>query len=244
VRPVTARNALVDAAGTGTGTVTDVADDVPSGDQTGIPERATADPAVLAAVTAAAHAEAGPFVNPALLPAATRIANSTPLDWQSAVLGRPVAPGGIRAVSWAEAVVLLRAANVDADHLSGREAQQRAQAVARERERQAAWATQAEVAQLAWEQLRAALPVEVRVRHNWSIGHYDGHATGKDHVVVVAELRAGRLHRAAWMTLCQTPRRDQDLRALDRDPASTYAEERVPNCQGCLKVARRLAARP
>lgn len=221
------------------GTVGDVPENAPPTHP--IPPRVTADPAVLAQLAATARAEAGPFVDPRLLPATRAVQRATPTDWQSAVLGRDVAALTARPLSWAEAVLLLRAADVDAEHLQAREQATRADAAARTAADAAQLRAAAAAEQAEWAALRDALPVEVRVRHNWTLIHTPGYVVGRDHLVLTAPLHVGRLRRDAWTALCQTPAREHDLRGLDTDPNSTYAEDRVPSCQACLRIAHRLA---
>lgn len=89
----------------------------------------------------------------------------------------------------------------------------------------------------AWERLREAIPVLVRVAHNW---YWKAHVTGNnwssDHIVVLDDLHAGRLHRSAGMALCQTRQDDPRFDHLHQQPGD---ETRVPTCKQCLRIAER-----
>lgn len=197
-----------------------------------------------------ARRAAGSFVDPARFRdwQARALLNATPAGWAATVLGRPVpdhiSPRG-SGLAWWEIVLLLDAADADAAWLAEQHAARLAEAHAEFARADAETAAQVAAERAAWHALRDRLPVLVTVGHNWTVGHYDGHVTGRDHIVVQAELSVGRLRRPVKACLCETLSRDvpqargyRPLRGVDR---VDDGKDRVPTCAGCLGVARRVA---
>lgn len=196
----------------------------------------------------AAARGSGPFIDPAAFRAVQ--AASFHAEWAAAVLGHPY-PGLNRVERW-EITLLASALAAEPDRpvpaaeLARQEAYEREQ-----REQRRAEAQRAADRLTEWHALRAHLPVPVTVGHNWTIGHYDGHVAGKDHIVVQARLNQGRLHRRAQQVLCETPAKtrsqtsrsgtnEDPLRGVDR---TDDGQDRVPTCAACLKIAERVADR-
>ena len=195
------------------------------------------DEAALAAMRADAEATAGPFTDPALLRKAELALAGINAAWLQRVVGHPA--GSWRSLSHAEMLLAVRAAETDAEHLAAlAESDRRKLAMQRQATAAAAQAT-ADAAAAQWQQLRGQLPVPVAVRHNWTARHLDGYEQGADHIIVLEDLDAGRLHRAAGTPLCQTPSRAGQLRHVS---ANTGDEQRLPDCAACLRHAEHLAA--
>lgn len=76
------------------------------------------------------------------------------------------------------------------------------------------------------------------VCHNWTARHLDGYQQGADHIVVLADLDAGRLHRKAGDPLCWAPSRAHELRHVG---ANVGDEKRIPDCKACVRRAGKLA---
>lgn len=101
----------------------------------------------------------------------------------------------------------------------------------------------------AWRALRARLPVPVTVGHNWTLVHTGAYRSGRNHIVVQADLKAGRLARRARDALCETPatRNHPPARnGTSRDPLRGVdrhddGEDRTPTCCACLRIAERIA---
>ena len=161
-----------------------------------------------------------------------------PAGWVLTILGTP-APGSsplqvppASTVRWNDIALLLTAAELDPGFETRHPAiaaAEAAEAAARESRRAELAANEgrarAEEAarRAAWTALRTRLPVPVFVGHNWTIGHYDGYVTGRDHIVVQEHLHVGRLTRHKHHALCETNSvttrgRLDPLRALDRSP--------------------------
>lgn len=189
----------------------------------------------------------GPFANPAHL-RAVQEAHFYP-EWATAVLGRPYP--GVRHLHAREIALLALALNAEPDRPLPAAVAERRAATERERQAKARAAAEAAAAERAdWDDLRARLPVPVFVAHNWTLIHTGSYHVGKDHIVVDADLRAGRLYRPRWSALCETaaPKKKRasyngtnrdPLRGLDRHDDG---EDRIPTCRACLKVAERIAA--
>ena len=195
------------------------------------------DEAALAAMRADAEATAGPFADPALLRTAELALAGIDAAWLERVIGHQA--GSWRSLGHAEMLLAVRAAETDAEHLAALAASNhRKQA----RERQVTGAAaqgQADAAAAHWQRLRGQLPVPVTVQHNWTARHLDGYEQGADHIVVLEDLHAGRLRRAAGTPLCQAPSRARQLRHVS---AGTGDERRLPSCAACLRHAEELAA--
>lgn len=172
-------------------------------------------------------------------------------EWAEVILGGPYVLGRLSAyqidlLALALALDAEPARPVPAAEQTRRDAAERA---SREYERTQQQRVAAE--RVAWHALRDRLPVAVTVGHNWTIGHYDGHVTGKDHIVVQAELRVGRLHRNVQQVLCETPSktRSQQSRRGNTNPlrhvergSSLLGDDLIPTCAACLKIANRIAS--
>lgn len=90
-----------------------------------------------------------------------------------------------------------------------------------------------------WTRLREALPVPAGCYYNYSgPNHVEGFEQGAVHIVLAADLTAGRLTRARGDALCTTPstRRHQHF-ALD---GGQDAATRRPTCKACITTACRL----
>ncbi len=194
----------------------------------------------LARLRAEMAAKASPFVNPAVLRDAEGFMHLATDEWLSRILGRPVRVPAWRYFSNADLELAVAAVKVDLIYLralrderaAGRQRALQAQAEAAAAARQAEWDE--------WVAMRERLPVPVAVMHNWTARHLDGYEQGADHIVVMADLNAGRLHRTARSPLCWTPSRDHQLRHVSH--AFLDEEHRVPDCKACLRHAERLAA--
>ena len=189
------------------------------------------DEAALAAMRADAEATACLSTDPALLPKAELAQAGIHTAWLGRVVGHPA--GSWRSLSHAEMLLAVRAAETDAEHLAAlAEAEQQKLATRRQATAAAAQAT-ADAAAAQWQQLRGQLPVPVTVQHNWTARHLDGYEQGADHIVVLEDLDAGRLRRAAGPPLCQTPSRARQLRHVS---GNTGDERRLPGCAACLRT--------
>lgn len=200
---------------------------------------AALDEAALDGLRARAARYAGPFTDPAMLRRARVILPGTDPGWLEQLTGHPVR-------SWtrltSEEIAL---AVLAAEAAAGRPGSLRAgsaaasRAAGRDREaREAAAHQAARDARDAWEALRARLPVPAQVRHNWTARHLDGYEQGADHIVVLADLTAGRLCRKTGQPLCWTPSRGRELSHVS---VNTGDEERLPSCKACLRHAENLA---
>lgn len=192
---------------------------------------------------AKAYADRSPFIDPAAF-RAVREAHFY-REWAEVILGHPYR--GVNHVEPWEITLLALALAAEPERPVPGAERARIEQARREREeynRRAAAERAAERA--AWEALRARLPVPVTVGHNWTIGHYDGHVTGRDHIVAQADLKVGRLARARYQVFCETPSKASSgqglytrnpLRGVDRDDDG---EDRIPTCKACLRIAERL----
>jgi hypothetical protein len=194
-------------------------------------------PADLARLRAEAVGARSPFVSPALLREGASLLGAVPDAWLAHVVG-------VQVPSWRyltnqELHLAVAAAKEDAAWLTAdREAgmaEYRAIAAAEDAKR----AATAMAAAAEWETLRAALPAPVAVCHNWTARHLDGYEQGGDHIVLLEDLHAGRLHRSARSPLCWTPSRAHELRHVS---AAADDEDRLPNCKACLRTARQLGS--
>lgn len=185
------------------------------------------------------------FVNPAAL-SKVQQARFHP-EWATAVLGRPY-PGWNHVQNW-ELTLLSLALSAEPNRPTPAAVAERQEQGRREMAAQAEAIATAYKAELdAWHALKARLPVTVTVGHNWTIGHYDGHVAGKDHIVVQEKLDVGRLHRTPRQVLCQTAsktlsgaRNKNPLRGVDR---ADDGDDRIPTCAACLHIAERIATPP
>lgn len=195
------------------------------------------DETAVAAMRADAAANVSPFTDPSVLRKAEGVLAGIDAGWLERVIGHRVASW--RHLNNAELLLAIRAAEADAEHLGALADSQRA---ALTRERQAAVAAARAKAQAAadrWQRLREQLPVAVTVQHNWTARHLDGYEQGANHIVILADLEAGRFRRAAGMSLCQTPSRARQLRHVS---GGFGDERRLPDCKACLRYAEKLVA--
>lgn len=195
------------------------------------------DETTLARMRAEAAHEAGPFIDPAYFRRAQSELAAVPARWLDRVIGRPA--GTWHSLSNAELVLALEAAQADAEHLRALAEESRSAWLLAEARREGERHRAAQAARDEWEALRGRLPVPVAILHNWTARHLDGYEQGGDHIVVLEDLHAGRLHRAAGSPLCWTPSRAHELRHVS---ANTGDERRLPDCKACLRHAERLAA--
>ena len=161
------------------------------------------DEAALAAMRADAEAKAGPFTDPALLRKAELALAGVDAAWLERVVGHPARSW--RHLSHAEVLLAVRAAETDAEHLAALAEAEHAKAARDRQDTAAAVQANTQAAAAYWQRLREQLPVPVTVQHNWTARHLDGYEQGADHIVVLEDLDAGRLRRAAGTPLCQTP---------------------------------------
>ena len=196
------------------------------------------DEATLAQWRAAAQAEASQLVDPAMLRDAQQLMPLATDEWLSRTLGRPATTRAWMTMSNPELAVAVRALLADRAHLEALRKAQRAerQRTAEQGRRAAEAAAQAERDE--WAALAATLPVPVEVWHNWTARHLDGYEQGADHIVVLEDLHAGRMHRTARSSLCWTPSRAHQLRHVTPNVGD---ERRLPDCKACLRHAQRLA---
>lgn len=189
----------------------------------------------LSELRARARREAGPFVDPRLLPALTAKTVRAYPEWVSAVLGRQV--HDVRRVSWAELVLLGLAYDLEPEPpVPARVLAERERLAQKERQH-AEWLEQKHKE---WAALRASLPVKVSVAYNYSgPHHYEFHLSGANHIIVREPLLVGRLRRDADRSLCWTPSRAKHLLFAHLDDPADRA--RVPNCKACLRIAARIA---
>jgi hypothetical protein len=183
-----------------------------------------------------AQGETSPFVDPALWRQAQVTLPGVGLEWLSRVVRRPVA--SYVQLTNLEMTVALQAAQADQAWLEGQAAQRYQERVKASRVAAAAAEHQRAAEHTAWGVLRAALPVQVAVCHNWTVRHLEGYEQGADHIVLQAPLDAGRLHRDTGQTLCWTPARARQLRYVQ---GAAGDADRTPTCVACLTHARHLA---
>ena len=193
------------------------------------------DDATLDAMRAEAEAGRSPFIDPAVLRQAQAILPGLDRAWLVRVIGHS---GSWRYFTNAEMRLAVRAAQADAEYLKAVTAARVAAAQEESRRRTERAAAEAEVEREAWITLRARLPVPVTVCHNWTARHLDGYEQGADHIVVMADLDAGRLHRTTRSPLCWTPSRAHELRHVTPNVGDDH---RIPNCKACLRHAANLA---
>lgn len=190
----------------------------------------------LARLRAEARAAASPFIDPALLREASSLLPAVDLDWLGRVTGHPVASW--RTLDNAGLHLAVAAVKADAEHLEAVRAQRRDEELHKTALLLAKRGTAAQATRDAWKALRSRLPVPVAVCHNWTARHLDGYEQGADHIVILADLDAGRLHRKAGDPLCLTPSRVHELRYVGGNAGD---EKRLPTCKACLRHAEKLA---
>jgi hypothetical protein len=198
------------------------------------------DEAALEQLRADAAAAASPFIDPALYRDAETLMHLADDAWLSRVLQRPgFAVPAWRFLSNADLALAVAAIKTDLIHLRAlRDERAAAWHRAAEESRQAIEAA-AQAGRDEWAALAARLPVPVEVWHNWTARHLDGYEQGADHIVVLADLSAGRFRRAARSPLCWTPSRAHPLRHVTPNVGD---ERRLPDCKACIRHAERLAA--
>jgi hypothetical protein len=189
-----------------------------------------------------AYAERSPFIDPAAFRAVREAQFYS--EWATAILGHPY-KGWNHVEPW-EITLLALALKAEPDRPvpAAEVARQEQRRVEREAiNLAAAKAYQAELD--VWHALRDRLPISVTVGHNWTLGHYDGYVTGREHIVAQEDLAIGRLHRKAKQVFCETPsktasgtRNKDPLRGVDRH---NDGEDRIPTCKPCLRIAERIA---
>jgi hypothetical protein len=186
----------------------------------------------LTALHAQAAAHTCPFVDPAQLDRVTRFVAGRHA-WASAIIGRLF---DLRHMTNLELRLLDLAAQAEPEPPRP-PALWEAGYVPTEQER----ADQARKAARAaeWALLRAALPVPVRVVHNYtSTRHTETHVQGVEHILVDEELHVGRLDRERGRALCFTPSKTRDHRALSLSDAGD--DDRLPTCVQCVRAAYRI----
>ena len=191
----------------------------------------------LAAIWRECEPHRSPFVDPVLMRAAQQVHwHVIPDKWMSRAVGHEV-------TSWAdlspiELAVMLRALQADRAYLNSVAEAARAERVRIMEEQRLAARAKAQADREQWAVLRDRLPVPVTVGHNWTARHLDPYVQGADHIVVQADLTAGRFHRNARDPLCFTPSRSHELRHVD---VTDDGVDRMPTCKACLRHAERLA---
>jgi hypothetical protein len=194
------------------------------------------DAGTLARLRAEAAGHASRFTDPSLIREVQRGALAGVSDsWLTAVIGRPVT--GWLHLENHELYLAVAARAADAARLDAAAAGRREEHDAEQRARAERRAAEEQARREEWAALAAALPVPVAVCHNWTARHLDGYEQGGDHIVVLAGLHAGRLHRAARRPLCWTPSRAHELRHVFGNPGD---EGRLPDCRACLRTARKI----
>lgn len=190
------------------------------------------------ALRARAHSESG-LVDPRLLRTYSQRVDAAPRRWAHAILGRPYR--GTRVDSWTAFLTLAHALDVEPEPpvdpirtalVEQHHQQQEQQRVAEQQQHERAVA--------AWAALRVKLPVPVRVLYNYSGGlHLESYSSGADHIVLDADLHAGRIARAVNTALCSTPSalRRQVFAHETRFPDD---DVRLPTCRACLRTAARV----
>lgn len=181
----------------------------------------------------------GGLVDPRLLRSHSQRMEAAPRRWAHAILGRPYR--GTRVDTWTAFLTLAYALDVEpeppVDPIRTALAEQHHQQQQQQRIEQQ---QQQEQAAAAWAALRAKLPVPVRVLYNYSGGlHLESYSSGADHIVLDADLHAGRITRAANTALCSTP---SALRRQVFAHETRFANDdtRLPTCRACLRTAVRV----
>jgi hypothetical protein len=192
------------------------------------------DDARLAKLREQARREAGSFVDPRQLARVTAFV-ATRRAWATAVIGRPFNP---RTMTCRDLVLLDLAAHAEPNPpVPPRLARPGEPGyVLSDRERLLAQ-HQRDMTQ-EWEQLKAALPFDCVVAHNYqSRHHYEFYVQGADHIIVWEAVHVGRLHRAKGDALCETPSRS---RSLYFPHAYIDRKEFYPSCKTCVRIAARI----
>lgn len=185
----------------------------------------------LTARAAASVRADGGLVDPAKLRKVERLAR--PQDWRLAVLGHADRPSLIEM----HLLLLADEAGVNPP-LPADIIEQRAVIEARRRADNDAAATRRRTISAEWSALVKALPVPVGVAYNYSgPNHLENWTQGADHVILRADLTAGRLHRKAGQALCTTP--STDGHQLFDEPDEP--DQRTPTCKACIRIACRVA---
>jgi superfamily II DNA or RNA helicase/tetratricopeptide (TPR) repeat protein len=210
-------------------------------DQVGAGEPGTVssvlDDATLARMRTEAAAGASPFVDPALLREADALLPAADRRWLERVIGHPVPSH--RTLTHTELLLAVGAAKADTAHLRALAGSQRAAAEHARQQQAETAAAAARAEQDKWQALHSRLPVPVTVQHNWTARHLDGYEQGADHIVVLEDLHAGRMHRTAGSPLCWTPSRAHELRHVS---GNVDDGNRLPDCKACLNHAEKLAS--
>jgi hypothetical protein len=174
----------------------------------------------------------GRFVDPVKL----RMLESLPrdADWRMSVLGH----GGQRTVVELHMLLLAHGQDINPPMPAWLAELREEQRVRREQDEQR---RQARLQALddAWAAIHTALGFTVEVAYNYSgPNHLETWTQGAVHILVVEDLRVGRLSRSAGQSLCWTPSRAGHLLF---DGGTVAAEKRVPTCKACIRQAAKLA---
>lgn len=192
----------------------------------------------LRAAAEAAADQDGRFVDPRKLLRLEQLPRST--DWRTAVIGHTGRPDLVEM----HALLIAHEWNLDPPLPGWLTFRRAAEAARREAERAAAEAHRAALRQ-EWRSLHTAFMdrfgAVLQVAYNYSgPHHYELHTSGADHIILTADLAAGRLVRKAGWALCTTPssRRRQSFDSPDP------ADQRWPTCRACIRALCRLLERP
>lgn len=172
-------------------------------------------------------------VDPRQLQRVTEFASSH-REWASSILGRPF--NGIRSLRGLELALLDLAAEAEPEPPAP------VRLPAQPSPAEIAAAESARSADAAWGDLVERFPVRVGVAYNFSGPlHVETYASGADHIILLADVRAGRLHRAEGRSLCHTPSRSRHLLF---DPTQIHPPaDRTPTCKECIRTAYRIVGR-
>lgn len=173
----------------------------------------------------------GMFIDPAKLHRYQLLRR--PFDWCRSILGHDRAPSVVEM----HLILLADERGIDPPlpaWLAERRAAQKAKADAEKAEYDARIRARSD----AWAALAAALPVSVTLAYNYSgPNHYETYAQGAVHIILLEELRVGRLHRVADWALCTT---NSAARHQHFPWPDTNGEHGWPTCRACVRQACRI----
>lgn len=180
----------------------------------------------------------GHTVNPADIPRLERMIAERGDDWATAVIGRQY--WGLRSVSTLEAKMLDLADREGlTPPLPADIAAFRAECRQREEEKEQAVKKRRAAKDSEWDAIFKAMPVTVAVAHNYESHRHceSGFVQGGDHIIVQEELKAGRLKREKYTSLCETPSYRHNLHFPFPEGDGGY---RLPTCKKCIRTASKL----
>jgi hypothetical protein len=155
-----------------------------------------------------------------------------PWDWRIAVLGN----SGRTTLLEMHLLLIADKRGIDPPLPAWLAEKRASEAVALEAKRSARAAV-AQARETEWKALVAALPVEIKVAHNYeSHRHLENYVQGGDHILVTVDFAHGRLHRSAGSSFCETPSYSHNLYF----PHWDGPDERWPTCKKCIRAACRI----